>query len=174
MLILKFSGILMVLAAGWLIGFGVAKKFRLRPLQLRNLQSSLMMLQTEISYTATPLPEALTRVAKRCEPLVQELYLGIVKQLNSRQGLTAEEAWNATLFDWQRKSALQSEDISILQNLGGVLGASDREEQVKHLLLAREQLHQEEIKAENERSKNENLWKYAGILTGLLIVILLY
>jgi stage III sporulation protein AB len=172
--ILKFSGMLLIIMAGWAIGFTIAKKFHQRPLQLRAFQSSLMMLQTEISYAATPLPEALNRVAGRCEPPIQDFYLAVVKQLNSGQGLTADEAWGSTLLDWQRISALQSGDISILLNLGGTLGASDREEQVKHLLLAQEQLRQAEIKAEVERSKNETLWKYAGVLIALLIVIVLY
>ncbi len=171
---LKFSGMLLILLAGWAIGFTIAKKFQQRPLQLRAFQSSLMMLQTEISYAATPLPEALKRVAGRCEQPIQDFYLAVVKQLSSGQGLTADEAWGSTLLEWQRVSALQSGDISVLQNLGGALGASDREEQVKHLLLAQEQLRQAEIKAELERSKNETLWKYAGVLIGLLIVIVLY
>ncbi|MGI6648367.1 MAG: stage III sporulation protein SpoIIIAB [Bacillota bacterium] len=171
---LKLSGALLIVLAGWFIGFSIAEKYRLRPVQLRSLQSGLLMLQTEISYTATPLPEALSQVAERCDLSVRELFKGTAQKLMTRQGFTAAEAWNMTLKDWQLRVALIPSDVNILRNLGSVLGTSSREEQEKHLLLAREQLRQEEIKAEQERNKNETLWKYTGVLTSLLIVIILY
>jgi len=85
--ILKFSGMLLIIMAGWAIGFTIAKKFRQRPLQLRAFQSSLLMLQTEISYTATPLPEALSRVARRCEPPIQDFLSGGSETIELRAGL---------------------------------------------------------------------------------------
>lgn len=174
MSVLKLVGSLMIIFAGGTIGFRVAEQYRQRPVQLRALQSSLMMLQTEINYAATPLPEALAHVAKRSDDSVRDLFLGTSKQLGTLQGLTASDAWNITLSEWKKNSPLKSGDISILQNLGGGLGTSDREEQEKHLVLIREQLRQEEIKAEQEKIKNEPIWKYAGVLTALFIVVLLF
>ncbi|NLK52690.1 MAG: stage III sporulation protein AB [Syntrophomonadaceae bacterium] len=171
---LKLFGALLVVITGGFIGFGIAEKYRLRPLQLRAIQSSLMMLQTEISYTATPLPEALNRVAARCEFSAKELFAETARGLQKKQGLTASEAWASTLLNWQKKTVLKPGELSILHNLGEVLGTSEREEQIKHLLLAREQLHEEEVKAEKDRSKNETMWKYAGLLISLLIVVIIY
>jgi stage III sporulation protein AB len=152
---------------------GICRQYRRRPLELRSLQSSLLFLQTEISYTATPLPEAMDRVARNLDFPLSEVFGSTVRTLKKQDGTTAGEAWSGSLEVYKAHLALRDKDLGVLKNLGEALGKSSREEQEKHLLLAREQLRQEELQAESERLRLEPLYRYSGLLVGLLVVIAL-
>ncbi len=169
---LKLIGALLIVGACGYTGFAVAKKYRLRPKELRFLRSALQMLETEIAYGATPLPDAFELVAARCDKSVAALFALTKELLVGGDGITAGEAWNEALNRFQRKSALNSGDAAILRSLGVNLGISDREDQIKHLHLAQEQLRTEAAKAEDEAAKNVKLYNYLGFLGGLTIVLI--
>lgn len=162
-----------MIGAGQLIGLGMAAQFRRRPEELRALQSALLLLETEITYTATPLPEALGRAAQQSSFPAQELFSSAAGLMQQRRGVTAAEAWDEALAQIKGGTALRKSDLLILHNLGAALGASSIGEQEKHLRLAREQLRQEENRAEGERARCEPIYRYGGLLTGLLLAVLL-
>lgn len=154
------------------MGFSVARTYRDRPLQLRQLQSALQALATEIAYGATPLPEAFASLAMTTPAPVDRLFAEAAASLR-QAGSTAQVAFGAGVDALKGKSALNSTDLRILLQLAPVLGISDRSDQERHLLLTAGQLQREEFKAEEERQRNERMWRYLGVLSGLLLVILL-
>ncbi|KKM11745.1 hypothetical protein SY88_06915 [Clostridiales bacterium PH28_bin88] len=164
---------LVVVAAGWL-GLVVANNYSRRPQQLRALRSALTMLETEIVYTATPLPEALARVARCTNPPVSNLFWGTHEALGEGRGYTAAESWEVGLGGIAGEASLLPQDLEVLRSFGHSLGSSGPEDQVRHLQLAREQLKQLELAAEVERAKNERLWRTMGFLVGLMLVLVLY
>ncbi|MCL0081259.1 stage III sporulation protein SpoIIIAB [Peptococcaceae bacterium] len=169
---LTFFGAILILFACSYVGFAVAEKYRRRPQDLRYLQSALQMLETEIAYGATPLPDALGQVSRRCEKDIAILFTVTVDHLISGDGGTVREAWEMALNHFCRQSAINSADAAVLTALGGNLGISDQQDQIKHLQLAREQLKIEASKAEVEAVKNVKLYNYLGFLSGLTIVII--
>jgi len=171
---LKMVGATLVVLAGGLSGLVVAGNYSRRPRELRSLRSALQMLETEIAYGATYLPEALGQVSRRCDKTTAVLFSEAAEELSSMSGVTASEAWEKALGKYYPATALNSHDLSILHNLGASLGISDREDQVKHLRLAMEQIDAETACAEDEAARNAKLWSYLGFLGGLLIVLLLY
>lgn len=171
---LKLVGAVMVIAASGLSGLVVAGNYSRRPRDLRSLRAALQMLETEVAYSATYLPEALRQVAGRCDQATAPLFLRAADELSSMSGVTAAEAWEKALDHYCPGTALKSGDLSILRNLGGSLGISDKEDQIKHLRLAMEQLSAESAAAEEDASRNVKLWSYLGFLGGLLAVLLLY
>ncbi len=162
----------MILSACGYAGLTVAAKYRRRPMELRYLRSALQMLETEISYGATPLPEAMDRVGQRCEAGIAALFSLTRDKLLAGEGVTAREAWDEALAHFYKNSALNRADLAVLKALGSGIGISDRLDQVKHLRLAQEQLKIEEAKAEVEAEKNVKLYNYLGFLGGLTIVII--
>ena len=58
--------------------------------------------------------------------------------------------------------------------LSGVLGTSDRQDQIKHIALAVGQLKHEEAAARDDQVKYEKMSKSLGLLIGALIVILIF
>ena len=171
---MKMLGSSMIIAATSWIGFQIAHQYQQRPLQLREIQSSFQMLETEISYGLTPLPRALERVAKLHQGIVGDLFAQTRANLAASPGITVRDAWSEAIQKLSNRLALKSSDREILINFGSTLGISDRTDQVKHLKLAMAQLANAEIKAWDDKEKNERMYKSLGLLGGLAIVILLY
>lgn len=171
---LKLLGAAMVVAASGLGGIVMAGDYSRRPRELRFLRSAMQMLETEIAYGATQLAEAMNQVASRCDDAVAPLFYGAAGELSSLAGVTAAEAWEKSLKDYYPRSALRPQDLLILRNLGFSLGISDRDDQIKHLRLAMEQISAETAAAEEEAARNVKLWSYLGFLGGLMLVLVLY
>lgn len=171
---LKFLGAFMVVAASGLSGLAVAGNYARRPRELRALRSALQMLETEITYGATRLPEAFETVASRCDQSVGQLFKQAGVELAAMSGVSATEAWEKALAGYYPASALKPQDHSILISLGRSLGRSDCADQVKHLRLTMEQVAQEAANAEEEASRNVKMWSYLGFLGGLVIVLVAY
>lgn len=171
---LKLLGGVMVITSCSMIGFTVAGNFKYRPNALRNLQVALSMLETEINYGHSPLPEALRNISKKCEKDVAELFLMTAKNISSRNGLTAGEAWEKSLKDFYNNSYITDNDYEILMAFGKYLGSTDKQDQIKNIRLALTNLRQQEIASIQEKQKNEKLWKYLGVLSGIMTFLLLY
>lgn len=171
---LKLVGAAMVVAASGLTGIAVANSYARRPRELRSLRSALQMMETEIAYGATRLPEALGLVAYRCDQAVAPLFAGAAAELQAMSGLTAAEAWEKSLNSFYPGTALKPRDLMVLRGLGSSLGISDREDQIKHLHLTTEQLGAEAAAAEEDAARNVKLWSYLGFLGGLTVVLVLY
>ncbi len=163
-----------MVASGGICGLTVAGSYYRRPRELKSLLVTLRMLESEIAYGVNPLPEALGRVACRSDKNVAPLLDRVAKELAAKSGDTAREIWERALAAFYRNSSLLPRDLLILRSLGANLGMSDRDDQLKHLHLAKEQLEQEISLAEEEAAKNVKLWSYLGFLGGLLAVIILY
>lgn len=172
-LIVKLVGSVLVVAAGGGLGLLVVSNLVARPRQLRDFQSALQMLETEIQYAASPLPEAMDRVGRAVGAPVGMVLERAASYLTTGGGLVAADGWELALREARGTAALTREDIDILLAFGAFLGRSDREDQVKHLRLARERLHRQELKAEEDRMRNERLWRYLGFLGALALVVVL-
>ncbi|MCF8009742.1 MAG: stage III sporulation protein AB [Clostridiales bacterium] len=169
----KLIGALMIVSCTGIMGMIKAREYAMRPRELRSMQSALQMLETEIIYGATPLPEALEYVAERCEKNISRLFRQVEQELIVSHGCTVKEAWDRALYLYA-PPFFQKGDTSILSQLGNCLGMSDREDQSKHLHLAMEQLKLETTSAKEKAKSQVKLWNYMGFLAGLMIVTILY
>ncbi|MGF7185828.1 stage III sporulation protein AB [Desulfitispora alkaliphila] len=172
MLIKLFGSSVIIIACG-LIGIIIANNYRLRPWQLKTLKGSLQMLETEMVYASTPLPEALKKISKQIDEPISSLYRVAAEKLNTGE-LPVPVAWQLGVEALKETSVLTARDYSLIESFGNYLGSTDKEEQIKHIRLMQEQLGQQENVAENEREKGEKLWKYCGFLVGIVIILLIY
>lgn len=173
MWIKMLGAILVVTATSW-AGFEAAQRFQRRPRQLRELQSCLQMLETEINYGLTPLPTALEKIAASIKGPVGDFCCAVKEELLAHQGISMRDAWNKGVDLLGKHCAITECDQNILRNFGHTLGLSDRHDQIKHLKLAMSQLSAAETNAWEEKRKNERMFRALGILGGLAVVILLY
>jgi stage III sporulation protein AB len=170
----KVLGSVLIVVASTLIGFRIAARYANRSRQLRQFISALKLLETEIFYAATPLPDACRRIAKLSPTPVGAFFRQVAENLMDGQGRTATEVWREALLAMKDELALKESDRSVLIAFGQTLGVSDREDQIKHIHLAIAQLSAEEVSAREEQLKSEKMWRYLGALLGLTLVILLY
>jgi stage III sporulation protein AB len=172
--VLKLAGAGLVILSCGFLGLGMAQAYFARPVELRTLNVGLKMLETEIVYTATPLPVALARIGERLGEPVAILFRIAAKLLQEERGLPAAQAWEQGLEALGRKSALTPADLDVLRTLGQGLGASGREDQVKNLELARQHLSRQLIAAEEAANRQGKMWRTLGFLLGTALVLLMY
>ncbi|MGE5652834.1 MAG: stage III sporulation protein SpoIIIAB [Bacillota bacterium] len=170
---LKLIAVCLTLASSTMIGWHVAQNYIERPRQLGQLRAALQLLETEISYAATPLPKAMRRVAASQSGPVELLFSQTASVLDARVGYSAREAWSMALQEFFQHSSLLVRDREILEQFGQNLGSSDRSDQLKHLRLVMVRLEQEEQQGQLDEQRNVRLWRYAGFLVGLMVVIVL-
>ena len=157
---------------GW-AGLKIAGIYRRRAELLPRIQNGLNFLETEISYGATPLPLALRRVGEKLDPESAVLFMAASQALDENSGATANEAWEKGIRELGGRIPLTTAEISVLTMFGRNLGNSAREEQLKNIALAREQLGMAEKDAAEARSKSERMWQYLGFCLGGVIVLVL-
>ncbi len=85
--------------------------------------------------------------------------------------LSAGEAWSYALKS--SSTSMDIEDINVLKTLEKLLGKTNVEGQLSEIELLKNSIDTQIQKAEEERYKNERLYKNLGIIVGLAIVIIL-
>lgn len=170
---LKIIGGLLVFAACGLMGIAAANRYSLRPKDIRKFRASIQMLETEIIYGCTPLPQAFHNIALKLEGAMGSFYSIVSEELIIGLSYSLCSAWSKGLDMLVKNTSLNASDKELIEGFSKVLGSSDREDQKKHFELFYIQLKQSEEVAEEARKKNERMYKSLGFLTGIVIFILL-
>ncbi|NLJ99482.1 MAG: stage III sporulation protein AB [Tissierellia bacterium] len=169
----KFLGSLLIFSSTTWIGFYYGRKYSNRLRNLIHIEQCIKILETEIVYGATPLPEALTNIYNKGNKKVSFIFQDIRDHLmNSGRG-DVFHSFSSVIEPLRDKLNFTEEDIEIFLSLGRVLGSSDRHDQEKNLKLILNQIKFLQDDAKIERDKHEKMFKNLGILTGLAIIIIL-
>ncbi len=163
----------MVLISTTLLGMIFAKNKVDRVRQLRSLVTALHMLEIEVKFAFSLLPDALLNISKTIEERTGELFANTAVLISDSK-VTASDAWKTAVDGMMPYLCLNKEDKEVLVGLGNSLGEMDSESQLKSLRLVAEQLKQQELKADDERRKVEKMFRSLGVLTGMAIVIVLF
>lgn len=172
-MLIKLLGSILVISACTAAGYVLSRDSSRRPSHLRDLQSLLQMMENEIGYMSNLLVDAFDNIAKtnRCE--VSGIFKGTSRYMKENNGIPASSAWERTLDKEMPALSLNREDRGILISFGKMLGNSDLDGQLKNIRLTLQQLRLQEKKAEENKKKNELMYKRLGLLLGIAIVIVL-
>lgn len=155
------------------LGYLYSSNYVKRLENLVYLKGAIKVLETEIVYGATPLPEALLNVYKKSNPKISQIFKDIESDLrNNKRGL----ALNSFLFVEEKMYKdyfFKKEEIEVFMDLGRVIGSSDRKDQEKNFILVLDQIERLVEEARYERDKNEKMYRNLGVLSGLGIIIIL-
>lgn len=170
---LKTIGGLLIISASGLLGMIFSNKLSLRYRELEKLRRLMQMLETEVTYGATPLPAALYNVSKKAEGLISSFFICISKCLSDRSFYTVREAWNDSAESILTQSSLKRADIELIKSFGNILGSSDREDQKKHFQLFYLQLQYQEDAAMEEIKRSAKMYRSLGFLLGIAVFVML-
>ena len=154
------------------MGFVIASSYEKRVYNLRQLMAFIQMLESEIQFARTTLPQIIAAQAPRFPGEIGKFLVILSSNLKAGTGESFSVIWEHGVASLAQNGL----PISVLQDLrscGQTLGTSDVNEQEKHLKQLLQRLDQALKAAEGEREKHTRLWQYLGISTGLLIVLLL-
>lgn len=168
MLFIKYINIGLVFAATFLIGYFTSKKYSNRVEELKELQTALNILETKIKFTYEPLSEIFMQLSEILKGKIGSIFKNMSQEIkNSSANQTINKSFETVETD------LKTEDIKIIENLGKILGKTDKEGQVSQIELTSTFLKSQISKAEKEEEKNVKLYKTLGVTVGLAFVIIL-
>jgi stage III sporulation protein AB len=164
-------GCIALIAGCGFMGLWLAHRIRRRPEELREFLIALTLLDTEIVWGATPLPEAFCILKERTNPPWQGFFSELQKRLE--RGESAGAAWNDEIIAQSSKFCLKHEDWRVIQDIGKGLGRSDSQEQHKQLELVLRQISMLKDQVEIWSEKQAKMWSYLGFLCGIAGVLVL-
>ncbi|WP_138493042.1 stage III sporulation protein SpoIIIAB [Paenibacillus pinistramenti] len=171
---IKLLGAAMVILAGTLAGWIQARRFAVRPQEIRRLILSLQRLDTEIGYGFIPLPEALRRIGAQSREPLNRLYNEAAEAMEAPRNWTAQDSLHYALQENWKFTSMKAQEREVLHQLAFTLGTSDRANQKTHIQSAVKALEAEEAQALEEQARYEKMCRSLGLLIGAFIVILIY
>lgn len=155
------------------IGYLYGKRYSLRLENLIYLQQCITILETEIVYGSTPLPEALSNVYRKGNIKVSFIFEDIKQDLLTNKREHIHNSFLSVEEKMYNQLHFKKEDVEIFLSLGRILGTSDRNDQEKNFIIILKQIELLILEARLESNKNEKLYRTLGIITGIGINILL-
>ena len=147
--------------AGIGFGFHKAAKEQKRLEQGIAIKRMLYLLQGEIRYGFTPLPEAVLKISTKTEKEYQPFLKKVAKQLETHSEESFAKVWEQTL-EQKLKNILYE-----------TIGYLDQQMQEKTILLTIEQLDDQIFLIKDQVIKNCKMYRSLGISLSVLIVIIL-
>jgi len=172
-IICKLGGAICIMAAAMWLGESKARSLGLRVRQLQQFQQSLKLLAAEVAYVNSILPLAFQKVSRQTGFPAKEIYSTAAGILSTRDDLTAQEAWESALSQVSPKTCYTGLDLEVIKGLGVSLGESQKEGQLTQIELTLKRLEFALHEAQEDKSRNEKMWRYLGLLGGAALVILL-
>lgn len=173
MFLLKMLGSLIIIISSSLIGYFYGSTYSKRVRNLIYLRNCIQLLETEIMYSASPIPEALGNVYKKGNKEISFIFKEITEHLLSDRNHSLEDSFQFVCSRYKTQLSLTSEDVEVIISLGNTLGKSDRIHQQKYFKLIITQLEGQQADAEERKKKNEKMYKSLGLLGGIALAILL-
>ncbi|WP_158212332.1 stage III sporulation protein AB [Natranaerobius trueperi] len=170
---LRIIGAALILFTSMALGNKIASNYRLRPKILQEIETILEMAASEINYVATPLPVLLSKLGRRFPKSAGKIFSNLNYYL-AQEGCPPDEAIVAARDKLESDLPLLEEDWEIIENFTINLGKSDTDEQLRHIELCLSHIRVNQKLALEDRKKSEKMWRYLGVLTGLLLVILIW
>lgn len=167
MLIIKFTILVFVFVASISIGRLIASKYTGRVKELKDMKNALNMFETKIKFTYASIPEIFADISRQIEGVVGMIFSLTCKNM---QDISAGDAWCNSIDDTYTN--MNNDDKVILKNLGKLLGKTDIDGQISEIKLVNEFLDNQIEVAEQERYKNEKMYKTLGGIIGLTLMII--
>lgn len=175
--LIKGVGALGVIAAGSLIGFGLAGRLEDDLREMDRLESLLVGLRSEISYALVPLPEALRKHGARVDGATGRVAARIGELSGLENRTTLVEAVSEAMNEMDSADigvpTLSPFHTALFLDLARVLGTTGYREQAAYLDHALESARNHRRSCEDEFRKRARVYRYLGVLSSVCLVIVM-
>ncbi|NLC19103.1 MAG: sporulation protein [Clostridiales bacterium] len=171
--IMKIAGSIMVIASSTAIGFYFSGQMRQRITDLRELRKLIGLLRGDIRYAATPLPEAISMLARRDNGSFRKFLDYVSERLYELSGQTFALIWRSGVESMLSCTSLSRKDKLQLAQLADNLGYLDKDMQVNTLDLYIAQLDEEIADLSKTVREKAYLYNTLGIMAGIFITIVM-
>ena len=168
MYIFKCFLLILIFALSSAIGITISKIYENRVKELKEFKNILNIMKTKIKFTYEPLQEVFREIAKENSTKIEKIFGKMANQINYAQ---VSEVWTNCIQE--ADICINQEDKDVLKKLGKLLGQTDVEGQVSEIDVTQSFLDVQIEKAEEEKKKNQKMYKTLGVVIGLVFVIIL-
>ena len=168
MQVIKCFMLLLVFIASSFIGRCIAKKYSYRLEELEEIKNILNVFKSKIRFTYEPIPEIFKEIASNAKENIAQIF---EKATRNMQNFSAGEAWKNAVQT--SETNFTNEDIHVLLMLSKMLGQTDVKGQISQIEITENFLEKQIKEAQQEKNKNEKLYRKLGTTIGLAIVIIL-
>lgn len=166
---IKYVLLIAIFGLSTAIGIAISKTYENRVIELKEFKNILNIMKTKIKFTYEPLAEIFKQIANNNETNVEKIFGQMSNQITYFQ---TREVWENCI---QRADiSINQEDKDILKKLGKLLGQTDVDGQISEIEVTENFLNMQIDKAEEEKKKNQKMYKTLGITIGLIFVIILF
>ena len=166
---IKYILLVAIFGLSTAIGLAISKSYGNRVIELKEFKNILNVMKTKIKFTYEPLAEIFKQIANKNETNVERIFGQMANQINYYQ---TREVWENCIQE--ADISISQEDKDILKKLGKLLGQTDVEGQVSEIEVTENFLNMQIDKAEEEKKKNQKMYKTLGVVAGLTFVIILF
>lgn len=150
------------------MGILISKMYENRVKELKQFKNILNIIKTKIKFTYQPLAEIFKEISKDKSNKVEEIFEKMTYKLVFEE---VKDAWSEAIQE--ADISLKQEDKDILKELGKILGQTDSDSQVNEIQVTETFLDMQIERAEEERKKNQKLYRTLGVVAGMVFVIIL-
>lgn len=169
MQIFKYVLLISIFSLSTAIGLIISKIYENRVNELKEFKNVLNIMKTKIKFTYEPLEEIFKQISKDNSTQIEKIFGKMSNQISFKQ---ANEVWTNCIQE--ADISINQEDKDVLKKLGKLLGQTDVEGQVSEIEITQSFLDMQIEKAEEEKRKNQKMYKTLGIVIGLVFVIILF
>ncbi len=173
MLITKLLGSLLVILSSAGMGFYFSNEMKCRIEDLKELRKLIVLLRGDIRYGSTPLPEAISAIARRHEGSFASFFSQVSTKLTQLSGLTFLEIWKEAVEQELSSTSLNKRDKLHLIQFGENLGYLDKDMQMNTLDLFLSQLEEEIQELTKSVKEKAYLYNSLGIMAGIFVSIVM-
>lgn len=159
----------LIIATTSLIGFFLAKQYKDRLKELKDVRLAMNMLETKMKLTKEPIAHIFEEISHKLE--TQKISTLFSKAADHMEYTTASNAWEEALRIV--KTNLTKEDLDMLRTFGKMIGKTDLEGQIKEIELTNILLDQQAEDARIKKQKNGKMYQSLGVISGLALCIIL-
>lgn len=174
MLWLKVIGCLLVISSSTAIGFFFSNEMKYRLDNLRELKKLIVLLRGDIRFANTPLPEAISAIARRNPGIYKTFFHNTASKLQELSGITFTDIWKEAVEIDLKDTSLSKKDKQNLIGFGENLGYLDKDMQLNTLELYISNLDEEITEISQKVKEKSYLYNSLGIMAGIFISILMF
>lgn len=153
------------------IGFFLGENYKRRSIHLKEFQKALLLLNNEIIYANTPLPDALLEVSKKVSEPVSDIFSDMSIALENGYTGSIYESFENAYEKTKEKINLTSDDNKIISDFFKTLGSSGVTGQDKIFKLTLDNIDINYKEARKFEKENIKLYRTLGLSIGAMLAI---
>ncbi|MCL2873874.1 MAG: stage III sporulation protein AB [Defluviitaleaceae bacterium] len=173
LIFLNITGIVLIMVSTGLIGLYYSNVDGYRISDLLEFKRAISILQSEIEYTGTPLSEAASNVALRTNGSVSRIFERLSELVVTNRQDSMADIWKTAFLPAVDEAYFSKKDVEQFLEFGNALGYLDSNMQLKNITLLLDYIENRIDELNATKIKNRKMYSSAGVLTGLLIVVIL-